>query len=118
MGLGSAFRVWGFGLRVWGFGFRVSGFGFRVPGFGFRVSDFGFRVSGVGFRFEPSRMIGPPRKRREGEEGLQASSQSKNNSLAELRIGSDEGAYLRLIDLSLNSRLESNKKEDKLRGQG
>ena len=38
----------------------------------------------------------------------------KNNYLAEMFSGSEEGSYLRLIDfLSLDSRLESNKEEKK-----
>ena len=77
---GLVSRIWGLGLRVYDFGSRVSGLGF-----GFLVSGFWSLVSGFGYL----RLM------------KQANSQFKNNCFAEMRSASEEGSYIRLIDLCM-----------------
>jgi len=65
----------------------VQGAGCRVQGAGFRVQGSRFMVQGSGSRVE----------------GLAVGmgSQYKNNCFAEMRIGSEAGSFLRLIDLCI-----------------
>jgi len=72
---GFRFQISGSRFQGSGSGFRDPGFGIRVPGFGFRV--FGFRVWGSGLR-------------------------PVTWHVAEMQSGSEEGSYLRLIDLCIS----------------
>ena len=85
-------RVQGLGFRVQGLGFRVQGSGFRVQGSGFRVQGIGHRVQDLGLRVWESAITTLSGCRVE-------EAQFKNNYFAEMCSGSEEGSYLRLIDL-------------------
>ena len=91
-------------------GFRFSGFGIRFSVFELRVLCFEIRISGYGFDFLGFEVRGnlrrkhphaePPLRRMVLDPGTceRNSSQYKDNCLAEMRSGFEEGSYLRLID--------------------